>query len=134
MSEVVTLKKQGDVAVVSLDNPPVNGLSFAVRTELARQLETAGQDDVIGAIVITGAGRMFSSGADIREFGRPIPFKGALSRERRLHGKRSQLQPGDPAFRARLQGGQVLRRQAQPGDVVEQGLCFLGGEAQVAGA
>ena len=73
MSEVVTLKKQGDVAVVSLDNPPVNGLSFAVRTELARQLETAGQDDTIGAIVITGAGRMFSSGADIREFGRPIP-------------------------------------------------------------
>ena len=73
MSEVVSLKKQGDVAVVSLENPPVNGLSFAVRAELARQLATASQDDTVGAIVITGRDRMFSSGADIREFSRPVP-------------------------------------------------------------
>ena len=73
MSEVVSLKKQGDVAVVSLENPPVNGLSFAVRAELAGQLATASQDDTVGAIVITGTDRMFSSGADIREFGRPVP-------------------------------------------------------------
>ena len=73
MSEVVSLKKQGDVAVVSLENPPVNGLSFAVRAELAGQLATASQDDTVGAIVITGRDRMFSSGADIREFSRPVP-------------------------------------------------------------
>ena len=73
MREADTLETRDHVAVVTIDNPPVNGLSFAVRTELARQLETARQNDTVSAIVITGAGRMFSSGADIREFGQPAP-------------------------------------------------------------
>jgi 3-hydroxyacyl-CoA dehydrogenase len=61
------------VAVITLVNPPVNGLGFAVRTGLQAAFETAANDDAIRALVITGSGRMFSGGADIREFGQPPP-------------------------------------------------------------
>ena len=73
MPEVVTLTMHDDVAVVTLRNPAVNGLSFTVRTELAGHLMIATQDDTVGAIVMTGAGRMFCGGADIREFDQPPP-------------------------------------------------------------
>ena len=69
MPEVVTLTMHDDVAVVTLRNPAVNGLSFTVRTELAGHLMI----DTVGAIVMTGAGRMFCGGADIREFDQPPP-------------------------------------------------------------
>ena len=73
MSEPVTFEQRDNIGVITLSNPPVNGLSFAVRVGLARQIETANQDDRIQAIVITGAGRMFCAGADIREFGQTPP-------------------------------------------------------------
>jgi len=59
------------VAVVTLNNPPVNGLSFATRKGVTDALERANADAAVKAIVITGAGKMFSGGADIREFGTP---------------------------------------------------------------
>ncbi|MDR3386556.1 MAG: 3-hydroxyacyl-CoA dehydrogenase NAD-binding domain-containing protein [Rudaea sp.] len=59
------------VAVLTLDNPPVNGLGLAIRRELVEALERAQGDSAIRAIVITGGGRVFSGGADIREFNRP---------------------------------------------------------------
>ena len=59
------------VAVVTLNNPPVNGLSFATRKGVTDALERANADAQVKAIVITGAGKMFSGGADIREFGTP---------------------------------------------------------------
>jgi 3-hydroxyacyl-CoA dehydrogenase len=62
---------QGRVAVVTFDNPPVNGLSHAVRVGLARALERAIADPAVGTIVLAGGGRHFSAGADIREFGTP---------------------------------------------------------------
>ncbi|MFY8082923.1 MAG: enoyl-CoA hydratase/isomerase family protein, partial [Rubrivivax sp.] len=62
---------RGDVAVVTLDNPPVNGLGLATRQAIAAGVEQAWADDAIKAIVITGAGKAFSGGADIREFGSP---------------------------------------------------------------
>ena len=61
----------GDVAVVTLDNPPVNGLGYDTRVQLAAGVERAGADPAVRAIVITGAGKAFSGGADIREFGSP---------------------------------------------------------------
>jgi 3-hydroxyacyl-CoA dehydrogenase len=64
-------KVHGDVAVVSIDNPPVNGLGHATRVGLTKGLEQAGADAAVKAIVITGAGRAFSGGADISEFGKP---------------------------------------------------------------
>ena len=62
---------RGDVAVVSLDNPPVNGLGLATRQAIAAGVEQAWADAAAKAIVITGAGKAFSGGADIREFGSP---------------------------------------------------------------
>ena len=61
----------GPVAVITLDNPPVNGLGFATRKAVTDGLQQANTDARIRAIVITGAGKAFSGGADIREFGKP---------------------------------------------------------------
>jgi len=61
------------VSVVTLQNPPVNGLGFAVRTSLRAALDAAAGDNSVRALVITGSGRMFSGGADIREFGQTPP-------------------------------------------------------------
>jgi len=60
-----------DVAVITLNNPPVNGLGFATRQAIVAGLEQAQADAAVKAIVITGAGKAFSGGADIREFGSP---------------------------------------------------------------
>jgi 3-hydroxyacyl-CoA dehydrogenase len=62
---------RGAVAVITLDNPPVNGLGFDTRRGIADGLERAWGDPHVKAIVITGAGKAFSGGADIREFGSP---------------------------------------------------------------
>ena len=61
----------GDVAVISLDNPPVNGLGLATRQAITDGLQRANDDAAVRAIVITGKGKAFSGGADIREFGSP---------------------------------------------------------------
>ncbi|OIP21899.1 MAG: 3-hydroxyacyl-CoA dehydrogenase [Comamonadaceae bacterium CG2_30_60_41] len=62
---------QGPVAVFTLNNPPVNGLGLATRQALTDNLARALADDAVKAIVITGAGKAFSGGADIKEFGSP---------------------------------------------------------------
>jgi 3-hydroxyacyl-CoA dehydrogenase len=59
------------VAVISFANPPVNGLSHAVRTGVSAAIERAQADSSVRAIVLTGAGGLFSAGADIREFDTP---------------------------------------------------------------
>jgi 3-hydroxyacyl-CoA dehydrogenase len=62
-------KVHGDVAVITMNNPPVNGLGYATRVGLTTGLEKANADNSVKAIVITGAGKAFSGGADIKEFG-----------------------------------------------------------------
>ena len=62
---------RGNVAVITLNNPPVNGLGYETRLGITRGLEQALADAAVKAIVITGAGKAFSGGADIREFGTP---------------------------------------------------------------
>ncbi|MEN9770247.1 MAG: hypothetical protein RLZZ180_1877, partial [Pseudomonadota bacterium] len=62
---------QGPVAVITLDNPPVNGLGHATRLAVTQGLDKANADPAVRAIVLTGAGKAFSGGADIREFGKP---------------------------------------------------------------
>jgi len=61
----------GDVAVITLNNPPVNGLGYDTRKGITDGLERANADAAVKAIVITGAGKAFSGGADIKEFGSP---------------------------------------------------------------
>jgi len=62
---------QGSVAVITLNNPPINGLGYATRLAITEGLAKADADSAIKAIVITGAGKAFSGGADIKEFGSP---------------------------------------------------------------
>ena len=64
-----TYQTRGEVAVITLDNPPVNGLGYETRLGIVQGLERALADAAVKALVITGAGKAFSGGADIREFG-----------------------------------------------------------------
>ncbi len=59
----------GSVALITLTNPPVNGLGHATRLGIADGLKKANADVAVKSIVITGAGKAFSGGADIKEFG-----------------------------------------------------------------
>ncbi len=67
----VDLRRDGETAIVTIDNPPVNALRHEVRAGVLLALEQAAADDGVKAIVLTGAGRGFSAGADITEFGKP---------------------------------------------------------------
>ena len=67
----VNYTTQGSAAVITLDNPPVNGFSHEVRSALMAGIDQAVADKSVKAIVITGAGKVFSAGADIREFNTP---------------------------------------------------------------
>src|ERR1700686_1138598 len=59
------------IAVLKLDNPPVNSLGFELREALVAGVERANADPKVAAIVLIGSGAGFSGGADIREFGTP---------------------------------------------------------------
>ena len=64
-------KVHGDVAVITLNNPPVNGLGYATRVGITDGLAKANADAAVKSIIIAGAGKAFSGGADIKEFGSP---------------------------------------------------------------
>ncbi len=64
-----TYAVHGRSAVITLDNPPVNGLGYDTRRGITDGLARALADDAVASIVIAGAGKAFSGGADIREFG-----------------------------------------------------------------
>ena len=67
----VSIERRDGVAVISINNPPVNALSQPVREGLTRSIDEVVADDDAEAIVIFCTGRTFIAGADIREFGRP---------------------------------------------------------------
>lgn len=65
----------GPVAVITLDAPPINSLGLAMREALMAALQQALQDAQVQALVLTGAGQVFSGGADIQEFGHPTALQ-----------------------------------------------------------
>jgi 3-hydroxyacyl-CoA dehydrogenase len=67
----VSMKRDGAVAVVWIDSPPVNALGYAVRAGIVAQVTVAAADPAVQAIVLACAGRTFCAGADITEFGKP---------------------------------------------------------------
>ncbi len=71
MNDLVRYALEGDAAVLTVDNPPVNALGHGVRTGLLEGIERAIADDDVAAIVIICEGRTFFAGADISEFGKP---------------------------------------------------------------
>lgn len=67
---MIASAKHGAVAVITIDNPPVNALSPGVPEGIVAAVEAANADDDVRAIVVIGAGRTFIAGADIKEFGK----------------------------------------------------------------
>ena len=65
----VDLHRDREIAVVTVDNPPVNALKHEVRAGLAKTLRQTRDDPAIKAVVIACVGRTFFAGADITEFG-----------------------------------------------------------------
>ncbi len=75
------LDYHGDVAVITLDNPPVNALSHAHRTSIVAHLRAAEADATIRAVVLIGAGDAFCGGAEIREFNTPSALAEPITRQ-----------------------------------------------------
>ena len=69
MNPAVTISRHGDIAVVTIDNPPVNALSAAIRVGVFNAFKALKHDDSVAAVVLACAGRTFVAGADISEFG-----------------------------------------------------------------
>ncbi len=72
MAELVRLTLDGDIAVITIDNPPVNALSPGIPEGIQTLLNEAAQDGRVRAIVVIGAGQTFIAGADIREFAKIV--------------------------------------------------------------
>lgn len=71
MSSIAQWTKEGQIAVLTFDNPPVNAISAEVRAALVEGVKRAEADRGVEALVIACAGRTFFAGADLREFGKP---------------------------------------------------------------
>ena len=70
MSDLVQLTKDNDVAIITINNPPVNALSPGVPEGISDAIEKINADDSVMAAVLIGGGRTFVAGADIKEFGK----------------------------------------------------------------
>jgi len=77
----VNYRLEGEVAVLTIANPPVNALSLAVREGLQRGLQRAAQEPAVKAVVVTGAEGTFSAGADINEVASGLVLKSPITRE-----------------------------------------------------
>ena len=71
ITDMVSLEQRGDIALVLIDNPPVNALSHGVRLGLLKAFEQVADDDAVKGVVLACRGRTFIAGADITEFGKP---------------------------------------------------------------
>ena len=70
MSELVNYARQGEIGVITINNPPVNALSPGVPDGIMAAIDAADKDPEVRALVLIGGGRTFIAGADIREFGK----------------------------------------------------------------
>ena len=91
--------REGAVALIELDNPPVNALSHALRAGLFKCLDEALADANVQAIVLVGSGRMFCGGADMREFNTPD-----RAREPSSHQIRSRMEASSKPVIAAIHG------------------------------
>jgi 3-hydroxyacyl-CoA dehydrogenase len=95
MPELVRYARQGNVAVITIENPPVNALSPGVPEGIHASLERASHDPEVEAIVVIGGGRTFIAGADIREFGKSSAEQ---MRETLLHCLRTMEDSAKPVI------------------------------------
>ena len=85
MSELVRYEVRDQVAIVTVDNPPVNALSPGVPEAIEAAVARAAQDDAARAVVLIGAGSTFIAGADIRFFETIVTRDASLERSRAVH-------------------------------------------------
>src|SRR5260221_12090266 len=71
MSDVAQYAVRDGIAVITLNNPPVNGLGNALRAGVMENLKKAEADPAVKAVVLIGSAKAFSGGADLHEFGKP---------------------------------------------------------------
>src|SRR5438445_2646223 len=71
--ELVRFEKDGDIGIITVDNPPVNALSPGVPQGITAAIDKGNADPAVKAMVLIGAGRSFIAGADIRQFGTGRP-------------------------------------------------------------
>jgi len=72
MSDVASYSVRDGIAVITMKNPPVNGLGNALRAGIAEGLKQAAADPEVKAVLFIGSSKVFSGGADIREFNKPM--------------------------------------------------------------
>src|SRR5260370_3408188 len=70
MADLVQLTKDNDIAIITINNPPVNALSPGVPEGIGEAIEQIDKDPSVKAAVLIGGGRTFIAGADIKEFGK----------------------------------------------------------------
>jgi len=106
MGTFITTEQDGAIAVVTIDNPPMNALSSALLEELEAELDRLDGDDGTRAIVLRGAGeRAFVAGADIKEFPAMRESTGAEGGAvRGLHGVGHRMDAARTPFVAAIQG------------------------------
>ena len=75
MSEAASYSVRDGIAVITLNNPPVNGLGHLLRKGIMEGLQKAAADSAVQAAVFIGSAKAFSGGADIREFNTPKSFE-----------------------------------------------------------
>lgn len=71
MTDVIRLERRGDIALILVNNPPVNALGHAVRKGLLDAFQEADEAPEVTAVVLVCEGPTFMAGADIKEFGKP---------------------------------------------------------------
>jgi enoyl-CoA hydratase/carnithine racemase len=98
---------QDGVAVLSIDNPPINAINVTVRSALYRMLDAVEGDAGIAGVVIASAGRLFSGGGDLREIGQAAPAGGPTMTEL-AHRIETFTKPVAVAIRGRAIGGGIL--------------------------
>jgi 3-hydroxyacyl-CoA dehydrogenase len=91
ISSVANLEIEDNVAVLTIDSPPVNALSHSVREAIVGGLEQANADPIVQAIVLACAGKTFIAGADITEFGKPLASPNLLEVEERIERSRKPV-------------------------------------------
>ena len=106
MATFISTEHEGAVALVTIDNPPLNALSAALMQELEEEVDRLDGDDATRAIVLRGAGeRAFVAGADIKEF--PALREGGAGdggSARGLHSLGHRMDAADTPFVAAIQG------------------------------
>jgi 3-hydroxyacyl-CoA dehydrogenase len=106
MSELVKHSREGEIAIITIDNPPVNALSPGVPEGIVTAVEQSAADEAVKAMIVVGAGRTFVAGADIREFGKIVAGeRPRLSLEKQLRAIEDCPKPVVMAIHGTALGG-----------------------------